>query len=83
MISEPFVTNANFTSIDAPEDVDEWIGSGLSREASVSMVMCSRCLELIVKQTMVRPPRVKESGFSMECEVSSLHRRDEGALSEI
>jgi len=35
IISEPFVTNANYTSIDAPEDVDEWIGSGLTREPSV------------------------------------------------
>lgn len=35
MISEPFVTNANFTAIDAPADVDEWIGSGLTKEPSV------------------------------------------------
>jgi len=57
IVSEPFVTNANFTSIDAPEDVDEWIGSGLTREPS----------------TIVRPPRVKESAFSMECELFHLH----------
>jgi len=40
IISEPFVTNANFTSIDAPEDVDEWIGSGLTREPSVRFAAC-------------------------------------------
>ncbi|KAF8493628.1 hypothetical protein JB92DRAFT_2749910 [Gautieria morchelliformis] len=57
IISEPFVTNANFTSIDAPEDVDEWIGSGLTKEPS----------------TIVSPPRVKESAYSMECELFHLH----------
>jgi len=57
IISEPFVTNANYTSIDAPEDVDEWVASGLTREPS----------------TLVQPPRVKESAFSMECELFHLH----------
>ncbi|KIJ39486.1 hypothetical protein M422DRAFT_175244 [Sphaerobolus stellatus SS14] len=57
IISEPFVANANFTSIDAPADVDEWIGSGLTKEPS----------------TIVKSPRVKESAFSMECELYHLH----------
>ncbi|KAF8530420.1 hypothetical protein BU17DRAFT_72941 [Hysterangium stoloniferum] len=57
VISEPFISNANFTSIDAPADVDEWTGSGLTRESS----------------TIVKPPRVKESAFSMECELFHLH----------
>ncbi|KAF8590999.1 hypothetical protein K439DRAFT_1381453 [Ramaria rubella] len=57
IISEPFVSNANFTSIDAPEDVDEWVGSGLTT----------------VPSTIVTPPRVRESAFSMECELFHLH----------
>jgi hypothetical protein len=35
IISEPFVEAANWTSVDAPAEVDEWIGSGLTREPSV------------------------------------------------
>ncbi|KAG9009402.1 hypothetical protein FRB94_012059 [Tulasnella sp. JGI-2019a] len=53
IISEPFVDNANWTSVNAPRDVDEWFGSGLTME----------------KSTLVAPPRVKESAFSMECEL--------------
>ncbi|KAG8758203.1 hypothetical protein FRC14_000508 [Serendipita sp. 396] len=48
-----FVEAANFTSVEAPFEVDEWIGSGLTREPS----------------TIVKPPRVRESGFSLECEL--------------
>lgn len=51
IISEAFVEAANYTSIDAPHEVSEWELSGLTREAS----------------TLVKPPRVKESAFSMEC----------------
>ncbi|KAG8868167.1 hypothetical protein FRC20_003994 [Serendipita sp. 405] len=53
IISESFVEAANFTSVEAPFEVDEWIGSGLTREPS----------------TIVKPPRVRESGFSLECEL--------------
>ena len=35
IISEPFVENANFTSLDAPADVSEWPVSGLTKEPSV------------------------------------------------
>ncbi|KZO92318.1 hypothetical protein CALVIDRAFT_586064 [Calocera viscosa TUFC12733] len=52
IISEPFVENANATAIDAPEEFNEWPLSGLTRAESV----------------IVKPPRVKESAFSMECE---------------
>jgi flavin reductase (DIM6/NTAB) family NADH-FMN oxidoreductase RutF len=34
IISEPFVEAANYTSIDAPYDVDEWKLSGLTQRAS-------------------------------------------------
>jgi hypothetical protein len=51
IISEAFIEAANYTSIDAPAGVSEWDLSGLTREPS---------------QT-VKPPRVKESAFSMEC----------------
>lgn len=53
IIAEPFVEAANFTSVEAPEYFDEWIGSGLTREPS----------------TIIKPPRVRESAFSMECEL--------------
>jgi len=53
IISEPFLENANATAIDAPEGVSEWDLSGLTRAES----------------TVVKAARVKESAFSMECEL--------------
>jgi len=53
IISEPWVDNANVCSVDAPSDVSEWLISGLTKEDSV----------------VVKPARVKESAFSMECEL--------------
>ncbi|KAI6003481.1 hypothetical protein F5J12DRAFT_155297 [Pisolithus orientalis] len=53
IISEPFVENANVTAIDAPPDFDEWIISGLTKTPSIH----------------VKAPRVKESAFSMECDL--------------
>ncbi|KAI9063959.1 hypothetical protein FKP32DRAFT_1570991 [Trametes sanguinea] len=53
IISEPFVENANFTSLDSPASVSEWPLSGLTKEPSVH----------------VKAARVKESAFSMECEL--------------
>jgi len=55
IISEPFVTNANVCSVDAPRDVSEWPFSGLTKAPSIS----------------IKPSRVKESAFSMECELFS------------
>ncbi|KIJ10688.1 hypothetical protein PAXINDRAFT_16351 [Paxillus involutus ATCC 200175] len=53
IISEPWVEQANITSIDAPESVSEWSLSGLTKAPSIH----------------VKPARVKESAFSMECEL--------------
>jgi len=53
IISEPWIKHANVTSIDAPENVSEWAISGLTKEPSI----------------YVKAPRVKESAFSMECEL--------------
>ncbi|KIO12012.1 hypothetical protein M404DRAFT_994072, partial [Pisolithus tinctorius Marx 270] len=53
IISEPFVENANVTAIDAPPDFDEWTISGLTKAPSIH----------------VKAPRVKESAFSMECDL--------------
>ncbi|KAL4067134.1 hypothetical protein V8B97DRAFT_2025233 [Scleroderma yunnanense] len=53
IISEPFVENATATAIDAPPEFDEWEISGLTKAPSV----------------YVKAPRVKESAFSMECEL--------------
>lgn len=36
IISEPFLENANVTSIDAPPGFDEWSISGLTKAPSVS-----------------------------------------------
>ncbi|KAG8769500.1 hypothetical protein FRC12_004933 [Ceratobasidium sp. 428] len=56
IISEPFVEGANWTATDAPVEAEEWTGSGLTQ----------------VESTFVKPPRVGESAFSMECELFSL-----------
>ncbi|KAI9460406.1 hypothetical protein HD554DRAFT_2197018 [Boletus coccyginus] len=53
IISEPFVENANVTSVDSPPGFNEWSISGLTKAPSVH----------------VKAPRVKESAFSMECEL--------------
>lgn len=53
MISEPFVEASNITSIDAPANVSEWDVSGLTKAKSIQ----------------VKPHRVLESAFSMECEL--------------
>lgn len=37
IISEAFVHAAAFTAVDGPPELDEWIGSGLTREPSVSI----------------------------------------------
>ncbi|KAJ7074963.1 hypothetical protein B0H15DRAFT_868347 [Mycena belliarum] len=52
IISEPWIAQANSCSIDAPPGVSEWALSGLTREPSIA----------------VKPPRVKESAFALECE---------------
>ncbi|THH29679.1 hypothetical protein EUX98_g4491 [Antrodiella citrinella] len=53
IISEPWVDNANVCAVDAPSDVNEWLISGLTKEPSLR----------------VKPARVKESAFTMECEL--------------
>ncbi|PSR74019.1 hypothetical protein PHLCEN_2v10203 [Hermanssonia centrifuga] len=53
IISEPFVEQANITSIDCPPEINEWDLSGLTK----------------VPSDIVKAPRVKESAFSMECEL--------------
>ncbi|KAJ7597594.1 hypothetical protein C8J56DRAFT_323684 [Mycena floridula] len=55
IISEHFAEAANATSVEAPADVDEYILSGLQMEPSAS----------------VKPPYVKESSISFECELHS------------
>ncbi|KIL66277.1 hypothetical protein M378DRAFT_75336 [Amanita muscaria Koide BX008] len=55
IISEPFVEAANSTSVESPAEVDEWVLSGLTMAASVD----------------VKPPFVRESAISMECELHS------------
>ncbi|KAI0348773.1 hypothetical protein OH77DRAFT_1594592 [Trametes cingulata] len=51
IINEPFVENANVTSLDAPAGISEWPLSGLAKEPSIH----------------VKAARVQESAFSMEC----------------
>ncbi|KAG1724913.1 hypothetical protein EDB19DRAFT_1858384 [Suillus lakei] len=53
IISEPLIENANATATDAPPDFDEWTISGLTKE----------------KNVQIEASRVKESAFSMECEL--------------
>ncbi|KAL4250010.1 hypothetical protein ABKN59_005932 [Abortiporus biennis] len=56
IISEPFIEAANACAIEAPSDVDEWIVSGLTP----------------LQSHHVKAPCVKESAFSMECELYEL-----------
>ncbi|EKM76468.1 hypothetical protein AGABI1DRAFT_115800 [Agaricus bisporus var. burnettii JB137-S8] len=53
IISEAFIENANACAIDAPTYFSEWELTGLTKEPSIH----------------VKAPRVKESAFSMECEL--------------
>ncbi|KAF8970414.1 hypothetical protein BDZ97DRAFT_1791252 [Flammula alnicola] len=53
IISEPWIEQANAASIDAPYEISEWPITGLTKAASIH----------------VKAPRVKESAFSMECEL--------------
>ncbi|VDC02597.1 unnamed protein product [Peniophora sp. CBMAI 1063] len=53
IISEPFIANANVTSVDAPAGVSEWTISGLTKASSIE----------------VKPARVLESAFSIECQL--------------
>ncbi|KAK4688466.1 hypothetical protein P7C73_g1655, partial [Tremellales sp. Uapishka_1] len=57
IISEPFVEASNFTSIDAPPDIDEWKLAGLTPRASET----------------IKAPHVAESAFSMECTLAHWH----------
>jgi flavin reductase (DIM6/NTAB) family NADH-FMN oxidoreductase RutF len=57
IITEEYVEAANFTSINAPEDVSEWSFSGLHG----------------AKSSMVKPDRVKEAVFSIEAKLVSTH----------
>ncbi|KAL4246287.1 FMN-binding split barrel [Abortiporus biennis] len=55
LISEAWIENANVCAIDAPHDISEWPLSGLTKEPS----------------RHIKASRVKESAFSMECELYS------------
>ncbi|CCM06658.1 uncharacterized protein FIBRA_08943 [Fibroporia radiculosa] len=57
IISEPFIHNANACAVDTPPETSEWPLSGLTPEPSLH----------------VEAPRVKESAFSMECELYQIH----------
>ena len=39
IISEPFIENANVSSIDTPSDVSEWPLTGLTKEPSVRSII--------------------------------------------
>ncbi|KAL6308322.1 hypothetical protein BKA93DRAFT_725788 [Sparassis latifolia] len=58
IISHAFVAGANATAVDAPTEVSEWPLSGLTKEPSVRIIKAAR---------------VKESAFSMECELFQSH----------
>ncbi|KAK7693434.1 hypothetical protein QCA50_003002 [Cerrena zonata] len=70
VISTPWIDNANACSIDAPNEVTEWPLSGLTKAPSLH----------------VKPPRVKESAFSMECELFQdidIKHPDTGASTQV
>jgi len=53
IISEWFAEAANYTSVNAPHGVSEWVLSGLTKAPS----------------QIVKPSRVAEAAFSMECKL--------------
>ncbi|KAG2031702.1 hypothetical protein BDR03DRAFT_875373, partial [Suillus americanus] len=55
IISEPFVGSANAAATDAPPGFDEWSITGLIKYACTFV--------------QIKPPCVKASAFSMECEL--------------
>lgn len=57
LISEWFIEAANYTCINAPGDVDEWVLSGLTP----------------LDSEVVKPPHVAESAFSVEATLVSAH----------
>ncbi|KAF5380164.1 hypothetical protein D9615_006194 [Tricholomella constricta] len=70
IISEPWVAQANVSSVDAPEGFSEWPISGLTKQPSASPVADAILfIKLRESQIHVKAPRVKESAFSMECEL--------------
>ena len=71
IISEAFSEAANSSSVESPADTDEWIISGLTKESSVSQSADAKLsiLPCDLWQTLVKPPFVRESAVSMECEV--------------
>lgn len=77
IISEPWVDQANIGTVDAPYEVNEWPISGLTKAPSVCHPPLRRPLEVtdyslfLYLKIHVKAPRVKESAFSMECEVRS------------
>jgi flavin reductase (DIM6/NTAB) family NADH-FMN oxidoreductase RutF len=84
IISVPFVEQANACSINAPQETGEWPVSGLTKEPSVCgiifMKFDSVSFLVSILQLLVKAPRVKESAFSMECEVCIVRH---GSLSNI
>lgn len=69
LISEPWIENAHVCAIDFPKDESEWPVSGLTQEPSVSFQNLGITTTQGGFQTIVKSPRVKESAYSLECEV--------------
>jgi len=57
IISEPFAEASNFTAVNAPPEINEWDLAGLTP----------------IPSETIKPPRVGESAFSMECTVHAIH----------
>lgn len=53
IISEPFIEAANWTAVNAPTEVDEWIGSGLTKEPSVRVHICVAFLLRLIDTTLL------------------------------
>ncbi|CAD6582152.1 MAG: hypothetical protein CYPHOPRED_001853 [Cyphobasidiales sp. Tagirdzhanova-0007] len=62
IISEPFIEASNYSAINLPANMSEWASTGLTQAPS----------------KLVKPPRVAESAYSMECELE--HFYDVGLL---
>ncbi|KAG1854974.1 hypothetical protein DFJ58DRAFT_372743 [Suillus subalutaceus] len=70
IVSEPFIESANATAIDSPPGFDEWSLSGLTKEKCVCVRLCDTIYALTTSvQVQIKASRVKESAFSMECEL--------------
>jgi flavin reductase (DIM6/NTAB) family NADH-FMN oxidoreductase RutF len=68
IVSEPIAQAMNATSVDGPPEVNEWQVAGFTPIPSVSFILhVASWVPHIDIQETVKPARIAESAFSLEC----------------